>query len=219
MRIILFGPPGAGKGTQAKYLEQTLHIPQISTGDMLRQAIQDGSALGQSVESLLKEGQLVPDPLMIQLVQARLSQADCKNGYLLDGFPRTLVQAQGLWQAHIPVDLVLYIQVPDAEIVRRLSGRRVHPASGRVYHTEYNPPKVADLDDLTQEPLVQRPDDQPETILARLEVFRRQTLPVFAYFQSLAEHGAALLCTQLDGTLTPDAVQKEITAILKKNNP
>lgn len=184
MRLMLLGGPGAGKGTQATKLMHHFHIPQISTGDMLRTAIAEGTPLGKKVKSIMDSGQLVSDDIMISLVKDRLKQADCKNGYLLDGFPRTLAQAQAMRDAHIPLDEVIELVVPDEDIIARITGRRVHVASGRVYHVHFHPPKVADQDDVTGEPLIQREDDQEETIKKRLNVYHELTEPLVQYYRS-----------------------------------
>lgn len=184
MRLILLGGPGAGKGTQAARLIQHFNIVQISTGDMLRAAIAAGTALGMSAKKIMDSGQLVSDEIMIGLVKERLSQSDCDNGFLLDGFPRTIPQAQALTQAGVELDYVVEIKVDDEEIVKRISGRRTHQASGRVYHVDYHPPKIAGVDDITGEPLIQRDDDREEIIRKRLEVYRQQTAPLVDYYQN-----------------------------------
>lgn len=189
MRIILLGAPGAGKGTQAQYIKERYGIPQISTGDMLRAAVKAGTELGLKAKSIMDAGQLVTDDLIIALVKDRLTQDDCKNGYLLDGFPRTIVQADAMRSNGIDVDHVVEFVVDDEEIVKRLSGRRVHAASGRVYHTEYNPPKNADKDDVTGEALVQREDDKEATVRKRLEVYHNQTKPLIDYYRNWSEAG------------------------------
>jgi adenylate kinase len=189
MRLILLGPPGAGKGTQAKFIAERFGIPQISTGDMLRAAVRAGTALGIAAKKLMDAGQLVPDDVVIGLVKERLAQADCAKGYLFDGFPRTLPQAEAMRAARVPIEFVLEIAVPDTEIVRRMSGRRVHPASGRTYHVEFNPPRVADRDDTTGEPLVQRDDDREETVRKRLEVYHAQTAALVDYYSRWAATG------------------------------
>ena len=170
MRLILIGPPGAGKGTQAAFIKEKFGIPQISTGDMLRAAVKAGTELGRAAKVIMDQGKLVSDDIIIGLVKERLTADDCKNGFLFDGFPRTIPQAQALLDAKVPVDFVLEISVPDEEIVERMSGRRVHTASGRTYHVKYNPPKRDGLDDVTGEPLVQRDDDREEVVLKRLAV-------------------------------------------------
>lgn len=185
MRLILLGPPGAGKGTQAQYICKHFNIPQISTGDMLRQAISKQTELGIQAKKYMDEGQLVPDQLIINMVKERISQADCQGGYLFDGFPRTIPQAEALTDANVPLEHVLEIQVPDEFLVERITMRRVHPASGRTYHLKFNPPQVADTDDETGEPLIQREDDKAETVLRRLEVYHQQTEPLVNYYQTL----------------------------------
>ena len=186
MRIILLGAPGAGKGTQANFIREKFNIPQISTGDMLRAAVKAGTPLGLAAKSIMDAGGLVSDDLIINLVKERIKDADCANGFLFDGFPRTLPQAQEMKDAGIPIDFVVEIDVADSEIIKRMSGRRVHPASGRTYHIVFNPPKVAGKDDLTGEDLIQRQDDAEETVLKRLNVYHDQTKPLVAYYQSWA---------------------------------
>lgn len=185
MRIILLGPPGAGKGTQAQFLKDALHIPQISTGDMLRAAVKAGSPLGLKAKSIMDKGELVPDEIIIELVKSRVQEADCKKGFLLDGFPRTIAQAEALSDAKIYIDYVIELSADEDEIVRRITGRRVHPASGRVYHVDFHPPKEPGKDDLTGEPLIQRPDDQEGTVRNRLQVYREQTQPLVQYYKKL----------------------------------
>jgi adenylate kinase len=187
MRLILLGPPGAGKGTQATFITEHFGIPQISTGDMLRAAVKAGTPLGLQAKSIMESGGLVSDDLIIGLVQDRLTQPDCQNGYLFDGFPRTIPQADALKSANVALDYVLEIDVPEEEIIERMSGRRVHPASGRSYHVKFNPPKVDGSDDITGEPLVQRDDDKEETVRHRLSVYRDQTRPLVDYYASWAE--------------------------------
>jgi adenylate kinase len=189
MRILLLGMPGAGKGTQAQYLIQKYGIPQISTGDMLRAAIKSGTPLGQEAKEYMDRGALVPDHVVTELVQQRVREPDCANGFIVDGFPRTLPQADALRKAGIPIDLVLEIDVADAEIMRRLSGRRVHPGSGRSYHVEFNPPKVPDRDNVTGEPLIQRPDDNEATVARRIATYHAQTKPLIDYYDSWAKSG------------------------------
>src|SRR5690348_5685216 len=191
MRLILLGPPGAGKGTQANFIRQKYRIPQISTGDMLRAAVKAGTPLGIAAKKVMDAGQLVSDDLIIALVNERLREPDCKPGYLFDSFPRTIPQAEALKKADVPLDYVLEIDVPDDEIIARLSGRRVHPASGRTYHVKFNPPKVPGEDDATGEPLIQRDDDREETVRKRLEVYRAQTRPLVDYYGRWAASGAA----------------------------
>jgi adenylate kinase len=189
MKLILLGPPGAGKGTQAHYIREEYGIPQISTGDMLRAAVKAGTPLGLAAKKVMDAGQLVSDDIIIGLVQDRLQEPDCRRGYLFDGFPRTIPQAEALKRAGVPIDHVLEIEVPDDEIIARMSGRRVHPASGRSYHVRFNPPKLAGKDDVTGEPLIQRDDDREETVKKRLEVYRAQTRPLVEYYGRWAASG------------------------------
>jgi adenylate kinase len=191
MRLILLGPPGAGKGTQAAFITAKYGIPQVSTGDMLRAAATAGTALGLAARKVMDAGQLVSDDIIIALVQERLRAPDCARGYLFDGFPRTLGQAEAMKAAGVAVDHVLEIDVPEDEIVLRMSGRRVHPASGRSYHLKFNPPRVPDRDDVTGAPLVQREDDREQTVRKRLEVYRRQTRPLVDYYTRCAASGDA----------------------------
>jgi adenylate kinase len=186
MRLILLGPPGAGKGTQAKFIREKFGIPQISTGDMLRAAVKAGTPLGTEVKKVLDAGQLVSDDIIIDLVKERLKAPDCGAGYLFDGFPRTIRQAEEMGKAGVAIDAVLEIDVPDDEIIARMSGRRVHPGSGRVYHVQFNPPQTADRDDVTGELLVLRDDDREETVKRRLEIYRTQTRPLVDYYRRLA---------------------------------
>jgi adenylate kinase len=183
MRLILLGPPGAGKGTQAQFICEHFGIPQISTGDMLRAAIKAGTPLGQQPKKVMDAGQLVSDDVIMRLVRERLRQPDCERGYLFDGFPRTIPQAEAITREGLQIDHVLEIDVPDEEIIMRMSGRRVHPGSGRVYHVKFNPPKAQGRDDVTGEPLVQREDDREDTVRKRLEVYRAQTRPLIDYYQ------------------------------------
>lgn len=189
MRIILLGAPGAGKGTQAQLIMQKYGIPQISTGDMLRAAVKAGTELGVAAKKIMDAGGLVSDAIIIGLVKDRIAQPDCARGFLFDGFPRTLPQAQAMIDAGVNIDHVIEIHVDDAEIIERLSGRRVHPGSGRVYHIKYNPPKVEGRDDVTGEDLVQRDDDKEETILKRLEVYHSQTEQLVGFYRKLAAGG------------------------------
>jgi adenylate kinase len=185
MRLILLGPPGAGKGTQAQVIRQKFSIPQISTGDMLRAAVKAGTPLGVAAKKVMDSGQLVSDDIILGLVEERLKQPDCKPGYLFDGFPRTIPQAEEMQKKKVALDYVLEIDVPDEEIITRMSGRRVHPASGRTYHVKFNPPKAEGKDDATGEPLVQRDDDKEATVRNRLEVYRKQTRPLVDYYSKL----------------------------------
>jgi adenylate kinase len=189
MRLILLGPPGAGKGTQAAYIKEKFAIPQISTGDMLRAAVKAGTPLGLEAKKVMGLGQLVSDNLVIALVKERLQQPDCAKGFLFDGFPRTIPQAQAMRDTGIDIDYVLEIEVPDSEVIDRVSGRRVHPASGRTYHIHFNPPKVADHDDVTGEPLVQRSDDAEATVKERLRVYHDETEPLIDYYSKWAASG------------------------------
>jgi len=191
MRIILLGAPGAGKGTQATRIKDKFNIPQISTGDMLRAAVKAGTPLGIAAKSIMDEGGLVSDDIIINLVKERIKDADCASGFLFDGFPRTIPQAQAMKDAGIPIDFVVEIDVADSEIIKRMSGRRVHPASGRIYHTTFNPPKVAGKDDMTGEDLVQRPDDVEETVIKRLNVYHEQTQPLVQYYKAWADNDKA----------------------------
>ena len=217
MRLILLGPPGAGKGTQANYITQEFNIPQISTGDMLRAAIKEQTPLGLAAKEVIDRGDLVSDDIIIGLVQERLKDDDCKNGYLFDGFPRTIPQADALETAGISIDHVIEIDVPDEEIVQRLSGRRQHPASGRIYHLVYNPPKVEGKDDETGEELVQRPDDQEETIRKRLASYHSETEQLVDFYQRRAASGEnAPSYDKLNGLRAIDDVQKDLFAILDK---
>jgi adenylate kinase len=189
MRLILLGPPGAGKGTQAKVICQKWGIPQISTGDMLRAAIKAGTELGVAAKKVMDAGGLVSDDIIIGLVQERLQQPDCANGYLFDGFPRTVAQADSMKDSGVAVDYVLEIAVPDESIIERMDGRRVHPGSGRVYHVKFNPPKVDNKDDVTGEDLVQRDDDKAETVKKRLDVYHNQTEVLLGYYNTWAQSG------------------------------
>lgn len=191
MRLILLGPPGAGKGTQAAYITEKFGIPQISTGDMLRAAVKAQTPLGLEAKKIMDTGGLVSDDIIIGLVKDRLQQPDCQKGYLFDGFPRTIPQADALKSADVTLDFVVELEVPEESIIERMSGRRVHPASGRSYHVKFNPPKVADVDDLTGEPLVLRDDDREETVRHRLTVYRDQTRPLVDYYESWAASGDA----------------------------
>ena len=216
MNIILLGPPGAGKGTQAKFITEKYQIPQISTGDMLRAAVKAGTELGKKAQSIMASGGLVSDDIIIGLVKERIQQPDCGNGFLFDGFPRTIPQAQALIDAGITIDKVIEIDVADEEIVSRLSGRRVHEASGRIYHVEHNPPKVAETDDETGEPLVQREDDREETVRKRLAVYHEQTKPLVQFYQDYEnrEPGAAPSYKAISGVGTLADVEKRLIEAL-----
>ncbi|WP_417658569.1 adenylate kinase [Pseudidiomarina sp.] len=214
MRIILLGAPGAGKGTQAQFLMKTFGIPQISTGDMLRAAIKQGTDLGKQAKAVMDAGKLVSDDIMIGLVKERVAQPDCQNGFLLDGFPRTIPQADGMHAAGIDVDVVLEFDVPDEVIVERMAGRRVHPGSGRVYHVSYNPPKVAGKDDETGDDLVIRDDDKETTVRKRLSIYHEQTEPLVAYYRKLAEQGQVKF-HKVDGTGDVEDISNELGRLLK----
>lgn len=217
MRLILLGPPGAGKGTQAAFITEQFGIPQIATGDMLRSAVKAQTPLGIEAKKIMDAGSLVSDDIIIGLVQDRLTQPDCRNGYLFDGFPRTIPQADALKEADIALDYVIEIVVPEEDIIKRMSGRRMHPGSGRSYHVEFNPPKVADIDDVTGEPLVQRDDDREETVRHRLAVYREQTRPLVDYYSSWAESGdpKAPAYVQLSGLGTVEEIRARIADALK----
>ncbi len=189
MRLILLGGPGAGKGTQATFITEKYGIPQISTGDMLRAAVKAGTPLGLEAKKIMDQGGLISDEIITGMVKDRVAEADCKNGYLLDGFPRTIPQADAMRELGIDIDFVVEISVDDNEIIKRMSGRRAHLSSGRTYHVIYNPPKVKDIDDVTGEPLVQRDDDKEETVKKRLDVYHEQTEPLIEYYQSFASSG------------------------------
>ncbi len=217
MRIILLGPPGAGKGTQAAFIKEHWNIPQISTGDMLRAAVKAGTPLGIEAKSVMDAGQLVSDNLIINLVKERLTDNDCANGYLFDGFPRTIPQADALKDAQVAVDFVLEIDVPAEEIIKRISGRRVHEASGRVYHVEYHPPKVEGKDDETGEALIQRDDDKEETVRKRLDVYQAQTRPLVDYYGNWANSGdvAAPKYRKISGVGSLEEIRARILDVLK----
>lgn len=215
MKMILLGAPGAGKGTQAQFLTKEFDIPQISTGDMLRAAIKAGTELGKLAKSFMDSGKLVTDEIIIGLVKERIAMDDCKNGFLLDGFPRTVPQADALKEAGVAIDAVIEIDVPDNVIVERMSGRRAHLASGRTYHIVYNPPKVEGKDDETGEDLVQRDDDKAEVVLDRLRVYHEQTEPLIGYYKSLSSSDTSIKYITIDGTQPIDTVEKEILTRLK----
>src|SRR5512144_2079408 len=217
MRMILLGPPGAGKGTQATFLTKHFGIPQISTGDMLRAAVTSGTSLGLAAKKVMDSGALVSDEIIIGLVKERLREPDCRNGYLFDGFPRTIPQADAMRQANVAIDYVLEIDVPDSAIVERMSGRRVHVASGRTFHVKYNPPKVAGKDDVTGEDLIQRDDDREETVKKRLAVYHAQTEPLVAYYQRWAATGDAKAprYRRVDGTGNVEAIRDACLAALR----
>ncbi|MGE0803357.1 MAG: adenylate kinase [Lautropia sp.] len=216
MRLILLGPPGAGKGTQAAVIKLQYGIPQISTGDMLRAAVKAGSPLGLAAKKVMDAGGLVSDDIIINLVRERLAEPDCAAGYLFDGFPRTIPQAEALRTAGVGLDRVVEIDVPEAEIIERMSGRRVHSASGRSYHVRFNPPKVADRDDVTGEPLIQRDDDREEVVRNRLAVYQAQTRPLVDFYTRWASSGdaAAPLYRRIEGTGAVEAVTRKVLAAL-----
>ena len=221
MRIILLGPPGAGKGTQAQFICEQFRIPQISTGDMLREAIKAGTALGEKVKAVLESGALVTDEIIIDLVKERITQPDCEKGFLFDGFPRTIPQAQALVDENIAIDSVIEIKVPEEEIVKRLSGRRVHLDSGRIYHVLFDPPKVEGKDDETGEALIQRDDDTEETINERLKVYVEQTEPLVLFYQRLSdESDSSLTYDAIDGLGSTEEISNKIFTILNdQTNP
>ncbi|MCR9277475.1 MAG: adenylate kinase [Pseudomonadaceae bacterium] len=214
MRLILLGPPGAGKGTQAQFVCEAYGIPQISTGDMLRAAVKAGSELGKRVQAVMDSGALVSDEIIIELVKARIVEADCANGFLFDGFPRTIPQATAMVDAGVEIDAVVEIQVPDEIIVDRMSGRRVHPGSGRVYHVSYNPPKREGVDDETGEALIQREDDREETVRDRLSVYHEQTAPLVSFYQN-ATGAQKVAYVSVDGQQAVDSVKADILSSLK----
>ncbi|WP_130536626.1 adenylate kinase [Thiomicrorhabdus indica] len=215
MKFILLGAPGAGKGTQAQFLTKEFDIPQISTGDMLRAAIKAGTDLGKQAKAFIDEGKLVTDEIIIGMVKERIALDDCKNGFLLDGFPRTVPQADALKDAGVAIDAIIEIDVPDEVIVERMSGRRAHLASGRTYHIVYNPPKNEGKDDVTGEDLVQRDDDKPDVVLDRLKVYHDQTAPLVNYYTAASKDDDNLKYIKVDGTQSIDSVEKEIINALK----
>jgi adenylate kinase len=219
MRIVLLGCPGAGKGTQAKFIAQRYQIPQISTGDMLRAAVSADTELGRQAKVIMEQGKLVPDEIMIALVKERIQEPDCANGFLFDGFPRTIPQAEALKEHHIKLDYILEINVEPEEIVKRLSGRRVHPASGRTYHIDYHPPQVPDRDDVTGETLVQREDDQEATVRKRLQVYQQQTAPLVNYYQKWAASGAveAPKYIKISGMGSVEEIRQQVCLALARN--
>ena len=214
MKIILLGPPGAGKGTQAESICKNYKIPHISTGNMLREAVDAGTELGLEAKSLMDAGILVSDEVIVGLVEERISQSDCSDGFLFDGFPRTIPQAEALIERNINIDAVVEIDVPDQDIIDRMSGRRMHPASGRNYHVIYNPPKIDGKDDITGEDLILREDDKPETVKDRLKVYADQTSPLISFYSELSSQ-SKLDYIKVSGTASPIEVTKEI---LKKLN-
>jgi adenylate kinase len=218
MRIILLGGPGAGKGTQAGYIKEKYNIPQISTGDMLRAAVKEGTPLGLEAKKVMDAGQLVSDDIIMGLVKERIAQPDCENGYLFDGFPRTIAQADALKNENVKLDAVVEIDVDDDEIIKRMSGRRVHLASGRTYHVVFNPPKVQDKDDVTGEPLVQRDDDKEDTVRKRLDVYHSQTEPLIEYYSKWSTSGEpqAPKYVKVSGIGKVEDVRDQIFSALEK---
>ena len=216
MRLILLGAPGAGKGTQAQFIREYYGIPQISTGDMLRAAVQAGTPLGLAAKQVMESGGLVSDEIIIGLVRDRIQSPDCARGFLFDGFPRTLPQAEALKEAGVALDVVVEFQVPDEDIIERLSGRRIHQASGRVYHVRHSPPRMPDRDDLTGEPLIQRDDDRADIIRKRLAVYHAQTSPLVAYYSDWAASGEpqAPRLIQVEGTRPVEEVRQDLRAQL-----
>ncbi|MBK7729563.1 MAG: adenylate kinase [Gammaproteobacteria bacterium] len=212
MRVILLGAPGAGKGTQAQFIMKHYGVPQVSTGDMLRAAVKEGSALGAQVKEIMASGQLVSDDIIIELVKDRIQREDCRNGFLFDGFPRTIPQAEALKRAAVKIDHVVEIDVPDAVIIGRLTGRRVHPASGRVYHLEHNPPRQAGRDDVSGEELVQREDDREETVRERIAVYHDQTARLVGYYRSEQANGTAY--HRIEGVGSVEEIRARILAAL-----
>ncbi len=212
MRLILLGGPGAGKGTQAKFICEKFGIPQISTGDMLRAAVKEGTELGKEAKKYMDAGQLVPDDVIIGLVKERIKQPDCEKGFLFDGFPRTIPQAEAMKEAGVKIDYVVEISVPDEEIIKRMSGRRVHLPSGRTYHIIYNPPKEEGKDDVTGEPLVQRDDDKEEVVRERLKIYHEQTEPLVDYYKKWEASGDpnAPKYIKIDGIGTVEEIKQRI---------
>ena len=212
MRIILLGSPGSGKGTQAQFITEKYAIPQISTGDMLRAAVRAGTPLGVEAKKVMDAGGLVSDDIILGLIKERIAQADCANGFLLDGFPRTIVQAEGLNEMGVSIDTVIEIVVEDEEIVKRMAGRRVHLQSGRTYHVEFNPPKVEGVDDVTGESLIQRDDDKEETVRKRLSVYHEQTKPLVGYYSA---PGQQVKFSSIAGVGSVDEITQKVFAVLE----
>ena len=217
MKIILIGAPGAGKGTQASFLTKEFGIPQISTGDMLRAAVQAKTDLGLQAKDFMNQGKLVPDNLIIDLVKLRVNEEDCQKGFLLDGFPRTIPQAKAMIDAQISIDFVIEVAVPDNEIIERLTGRRIHPASGRIYHITNNPPKKDGVDDVTGEPLILRDDDKESTIIQRLKTYHEQTEPLVSFYSNLSNNDIhnELSFISIDGVNKPDNINTELAKKLR----
>lgn len=213
MKVVLFGPPGAGKGTQAKFICAAIGIPQISTGDMLRAAVAKGDEFGKQLDATMRSGALVDDATVLKTLKDRISDDDCQNGFLLDGFPRTINQAEGLESFGIETDCIIVLEIDDAEIVRRLSGRWVSPA-GRIYHIETNPPKIPGIDDDTGEALIQRPDDKEETVIRRLEVYHKQTEPLLSWYEQHSKYKKMII--RVDSTRSVEQVRDEILQRLQQ---
>ena len=214
MQIILLGAPGAGKGTQAKFISEHLNVPQISTGDMLRNSVAKKTELGLKAKVLMEKGELVPDELILDLVKDRINEKDCSNGFLFDGFPRTLEQAKALQMRGVKIDCVIEIMVDDHEIIERMSGRRVHSASGRTYHLKHNPPKEENVDDETGEPLIQRADDNEETVKKRLEIYHKQTSPLVDFYKNASIRDGGNKYIEINGIGEISSIQKQIMASL-----
>ncbi len=217
MKLILLGPPGAGKGTQANLIKETFSIPQISTGDMLRAEVKSGTQRGKELKQIMDAGELVSDELILDIIKQRILDDDCENGYLFDGFPRTVAQAEGMLNNGIDVDYVVELKVADSEIINRMSGRRVHLDSGRTYHVKFNPPKINGKDDITGEPLIQRDDDKEETVKKRLQVYHSQTSPLIEFYSNLQEKQGSNAPEYIafDGTKDVTTISKEIISRLK----
>jgi len=217
VRVILLGAPGAGKGTQARYIMEEFAIPQISTGDMLRAAVREGTELGLQVKGIMASGGLVSDEIIIALVKERIKASDCENGFLFDGFPRTIPQAQALVDAGVIIDNVVEIHVEDEEIVARLSGRRVHEESGRIYHVDHNPPKIEGLDDESGQPLIQRDDDKEETVRKRLAVYHEQTEPLVVFYKNLTDQSGSPSpkCSRVTGVGAVDEIKQQLFSVLR----
>lgn len=215
MNLIILGPPGAGKGTQAAFIASEQNIPHISTGDMLREAIKNGTELGLQAKAVMDSGNLVSDELIIELVKERISQEDCKNGFLFDGFPRTIPQAEALQENNVDINGVIELVIADEEIIKRMSGRRIHLASGRTYHVDFNPPKKSGLDDETGEKLIIRKDDEPETVKDRLKVYWTQTQPLIEYYSNF-KNASDFKYLTVDGTLTVEEIKNNIKDFLSQ---